>query len=235
MVLGCATAAWAQSTGPKIDRVDVKFVGPASVSEEFIRSNIKLKAGASYLPGLTQDDVHLLYGTGQFYNIRVSVDQADDGGVVLTYIVQVRPRITEIKFEGNKKLSDSKLKKKVTFKVGEALDEQKLFTDVQEMKKLYEKNGLADTKVKYVLNIEELTGHGTVTFQIQESPKVKIKDVEFLGATHFKAKQLQSRTQDEETLDVFLAHRQRLFPAGRFRRRPRPADGFLPQPRLSRF
>ena len=82
MVLGCATVALAQGLGPKIDRVDVKFVGPASVSEEFIRSNIKLKSGATYLPGLTQDDVHTLYGTGQFYNIRVSVDQADDGGVV---------------------------------------------------------------------------------------------------------------------------------------------------------
>jgi outer membrane protein assembly factor BamA len=69
------------------------------------------------------------------------VDQADDGGVVLTYIVQARPRITEIKLEGNKKVSDSKLKKKITVKVGEPLDEQKLFTDVQEIKKLYEKYG----------------------------------------------------------------------------------------------
>src|ERR1017187_8786679 len=192
MVLGCATIALAQSLGPKIDRVDVKFVGPASVSEEFIRSNIKLKSGATYLPGLTQDDVHTLYGTGQFYNIRVSVDQADDGGVVLTYVVQVRPRITEIRFEGNKKLSDSKLKKKVTFKVGDPLDEQKVFTDVQEIKKLYEKSGLADTKVKYILNIEELTGHGIVTFHIEESIKVKIEDVEFLGATSFKQKELRS-------------------------------------------
>jgi len=193
MVLGCATIAMAQSAGPKIDRVDVKFVGPASVSEEFIRSNIKLKPGLGYQPGLTQDDVHFLYGTGQFYNIRVQVDQADDGGVVLTYVVQVRPRITEIKFEGNKKLSDSKLKKKVTVKVGEALDEQKVFTDVQEIKKLYEKNGLSDTTVKYVLNIEELTGHGTVTFHVEESPKVKIKDVEFLGANNFKQKTLRSQ------------------------------------------
>jgi outer membrane protein insertion porin family len=192
MVLGCATIALAQTAGLKIDRVDVKFVGPASVSEEFIRSNLKLKAGASYLPGLTQEDVHTLYGTGQFYNIHVQVDQADDGGVVLTYVVQVRPRITEIRFEGNKKLSDSKLKKKVTFKVGEALDEQKVFTDVQEIKSLYEKNGLADTQVKYILNIEELTGHGIVTFHIEESQKVKITDVEFLGATDFKQSQLRS-------------------------------------------
>jgi outer membrane protein insertion porin family len=198
MLLGCATAGWAQSTGPKIDRVDVKFVGPASVSEQFIRSNIKTKSGASYQMGLTQDDVHLLYGTGQFYNIRVSVDQADDGGVVLTYIIQVRPRITDIKLEGNQKLSDSKLKKKITAKVGEPLDEQKLFVDVQEMKKLYEKYGLADTQVKYVLNIEEATGHGSVTFHIEESPKVKITDVEFPGATAFPQKQLRKELKTRE-------------------------------------
>jgi len=183
MVLGCATAAFAQSLGPKVDRVDVQFVGPASVSQEFVLGNIRLKAGATYQPNLTQDDVHSLYATGQFYNIRVKLDQADDGGMILTYIVQVRPRITEIRFEGNTKLSDAKLKKKVTFKVGEVLDEQKVFTAVQEIKKLYEKNGLSDTSVKYVLNIEQLTGHGIVIFHIEESPKYKIKDVEFLGAT----------------------------------------------------
>jgi len=191
VVLGCATAAFGQIAGPKIDRVDIKFVGPASVSEDFIRSNIRLKAGAMYAPGLTQDDVHLLYGTGQFYNIRVSIDQADDGGVVLTYTVQARPRVTEIRFEGNKKLSDSKLKKKVTFKVGEPLDEQKIFSDVQEIKKVYEKSGLSDTQVKYVLNIEELTGHGIVTFHIEEAPKVKIKEVDIVGATQFKQKELR--------------------------------------------
>lgn len=193
LVLGCASVALAQPMGQKIDRVDIKFVGPASVSEDFVRGNIRLKAGATYLPGLTQQDVHSLYGTGQFYNIRVNVDQAPDGGVVLTYVVQVRPRITEIRFEGNKKLSDSKLKKKLTFKVGDPLDEQKIFTVVQDIKSLYEKEGLADTRVKYILNIEELTGHGTVIFHIDESPKVKIKDVEFFGANSFKQKELRKQ------------------------------------------
>ena len=191
LLIGCGTAAWAQSIGTKISRVDIKFIGPASVSEALIRDNIKLKAGDNYIPGGTQDDVHSLYATGQFYNIRISVDSADDGGVILTYIVQVRPRITEIKIEGNVKLKESKLKKKVTVKVGDPLDEQKVFTDVQEMKKLYEKSGYSDTKVKYVLNIDEATGHGTVTYQIQESPKVKIIAVEFLGAEKFSQKELR--------------------------------------------
>ena len=191
ILIGCGTAAWAQAIGTKISQVNIKFIGPASVSEALIRDNIKLKAGGTYIPGGTQDDVHSLYATGQFYNIRISVDQADDGGVILTYIVQVRPRITDVKVEGNNKLSYSKLKKKITIKVGDPLDEQKAFTDVQEMKKLYEKYGYSDTKVKYVLNIDEATGHGTVTYQIQESPKVKIILVTFLGAEAFSQKVLR--------------------------------------------
>ncbi|HTB82991.1 MAG TPA: outer membrane protein assembly factor BamA [Candidatus Sulfotelmatobacter sp.] len=192
VLLGCATTALAQSTGQKVDRVDIKFVGPSSVSEDYIRANLKLKTGGNFMPGLTQDDIHSLYATGQFYNVRVSVDQADDGGVVLTYTVQARPRLTEIKFEGNKKLSDAKLKKKVTVKVGDALDEQKLFTDVQEMKKVYEGDGLSDTKVKYILTGDmELAGHATVIFHVDEAPKVKITDVEFIGAKAFPQKELR--------------------------------------------
>jgi outer membrane protein insertion porin family len=190
LLIGCVPAAWSQTAAPKIDRVDIKFVGPSSISEQFIRANIRAKAGNTYLPNSTQDDVHSLYGTGQFYNIRVSVDQADDGGVVLTFILQARPRLSEVKLEGNKKLSDSKLKKKITVKVGEPLDEQKLFTDVQEMKKLYEKNGYPDTQVKYVLNIDENAGRGSVTFQVTESPKIKVTKIEFVGAAAFPQKVL---------------------------------------------
>ena len=198
LLLGCASAAWSQTAGPKIDRVDVKFVGPASVSEPFIRANIRLKAGDIYRPNNTEDDVHALYATGQFYNIRVTADPAADGGVILTYIVQVRPRISEIKLEGNKKLSDSKLRKKITVKAGDPLDEQKLFTDAQEMQKLYEKYGHPDTLVKYVLNIDENAGRGSVTFEITESPKVKIARVEFIGAAAFSPKELRKQTKTKQ-------------------------------------
>src|SRR5471032_2055320 len=193
LLLGCAQLAWSQTAGPKIDNVFIKFVGPDSVSEQFIRSNIRVKAGDVYRPNSTQDDIHSLYGTGQFYNIRVSADQADDGGVNLTFIVQARPRLTDIKLDGNKKLSGSKLKKKITVKAGEPLDEQKLFIDVQEMKKLYEKYGYPDTQVKYVLNIDEPSGRGAVTFEIVETQKIKITQIEFIGATNFPQKELRKQ------------------------------------------
>ena len=194
MLLGCAQIAWSQTSGPKIDRVDIKFAGPAAVSEQYIRSNIRAKAGDIYRPSSTQDDIHSLYGTGQFYNIRVSAESADDGGVNLTFIVQVRPIITGIKLEGNKKLSDSKLKKKITVKVGERLDEQKLFTDVQEIKKLYEKYGYPDTQVKYYFDsMDEAAGRASVTFQIVETQKIRVTEVDFVGATDFTQDELRKQ------------------------------------------
>src|SRR5882724_6591388 len=99
LLLGCAHIASAQTSGPKVNRVDIKYVGPTNVSQQFIRSNIRLKAGDIYTPNLTEDDVHSLYATEQFYNIRVSADPQDDGGIVVTYTVQTRLRISDIKVE----------------------------------------------------------------------------------------------------------------------------------------
>jgi outer membrane protein insertion porin family len=198
LLLGCGPLLWAQAAGPKIDRVDIKYVGPASVSEQFIRSNLRLKAGDAYTADASASDIRHLYTTGQFYNIRVSLDQASDGGVILTYIVQVRPRLTEIKIEGNKKLSASKIRKKITVKVGQPLDEQKLFTDCQEIQKLYEKYGYAGTKVKYVVDVDENAGRGTATFQITEQPKVKIVKIEFVGAAVFSQRELRKQLKTRE-------------------------------------
>ena len=191
LLIGCASVAWAQMGGTKIDRVDIKYAGPATISEQFIRSHIRTKAGDIYRPNVTEDDIKGLYATEQFYNIRVSLDQADDGGVVLTYVVQANPRLTDIKIEGNNKLSNSKIRKKITAKVGQPLDQQKLFTDSQEIQKLYEKYGYAGTQIKPVVNIDEPAGRGTVTFEIVETPKIKIREVDFIGAAAFPQKTLR--------------------------------------------
>ena len=193
LLLGCAPVVWSQTAGLKVDRVDIKYVGPASVSEQFIRSNLRLKAGDFYTASATESDIRNLYTTGQFYNIRVGLDQAGDGGLVVTYIVQIRPRLTDINITGNKKLSTSKIRKKITAKVGQPLDEQKLFTDAQEIQKLYEKYGYAGTQVKYVVDVDENAGRGTATFQITEAPKVKITQIEFIGAAAFSQRELRKQ------------------------------------------
>ena len=184
-------AGWAQFASPlKVYRIDIKPVGPPATSDELIRSNLRVKVGDPYLPAAVDDDVRTLYATGFFYNIQVVADNTPNG-VILTYKVQGKPRLTEIKFQGNTKFTSAKLLKKVSSKPESPLDERKLFTDSQDIQKLYQKKGYPRTQVKYVLNIDENAGRGTATFQITESPKVKILEVDFVGAKAFPVKKLR--------------------------------------------
>jgi outer membrane protein insertion porin family len=190
----CKQAAWAQLLGqpqPKVVRIDIKHVGPAAVSDELIRANIRSKVGEPYHVITADDDVRNLYQTGLFYNVQVSRDLAD-GGIALTYIVQPNPRLTDIRIEGNSQISLSKIKKKITSKVGDPLQERKLFNDSLAIEELYKKSGYPGTQVKYVSNIDEATGRGTVTFQIKESPKIKITQYEFVDATAFSTGTLKT-------------------------------------------
>lgn len=185
------SGAYAQ-VGQKIQKIDVRHVGPPAASESLIRANIRVKEGDTYTRTSVDDDVRSLYSTGFFYNIRVATEPNEKEGINLIYVLQGKPIISEIRFEGNKEMSRKKLTKKLTSKVGDPLDERKVFLDAQEMQKLYQKSGYQKTTVKGVARIEnEAAGRGTVTFEIVEAPKVKIAEVDFVGANAFKQKKLR--------------------------------------------
>jgi outer membrane protein insertion porin family len=184
-------ALWlpAQSTRV-VEKIEVKFVGPPSASEQLVRANIRLKPGDPYVRTTADDDVRSLYSTGYFYNIRI-VEEFSERGVALTYVLQGKPTLTEIVFAGNQRFSRARLLKRVTSKVGEPLNERKLFTDAEEIKKYYQKQGSPGTTVKYVVAIDENAGRGTATFEITERPKVRVVDVFFDGAQAFDPDKLE--------------------------------------------
>jgi outer membrane protein insertion porin family len=187
---GWAARAQGAAPGSVVARIDIGFVGPKEVSPELVRANISVRSGDPYQPASVDEDVRNLYAMGLFLNIQVSQDFTADG-VVLKYILQAKPKLVEVRFSGNKKYSANKLKKKISSKVGEPLDEHKLFTDTQTVLEMYQKSGYPNTQVKYVLSVDEPAGRGTATFEIKESPKVRIVDVVFDGAKAFPQKKLR--------------------------------------------
>lgn len=173
-----------------IKEIEIQHVGPRAASDALIRSSIRSRVGELYTRNSVDDDVRSLYATGYFFNIRVDQRPVEDG-IKLVFQVQGKPTLTRIAFTGNTKYSNKKLQKKLTSKVGQPLDEQKLFNDTQEILKLYQKAGYQRTKVKYTPVIDANLGNGTVTFEITEAPKVKIDDVQFIGATAFTQRKLR--------------------------------------------
>src|SRR5215831_6642141 len=162
VLLVTSTSPFAQQR-EKVEKIEIRHVGPPAASDELIRANIRVKVGDTYTRTGVDDDVRTLYSTGLFYNIRV-VEERNADGINLIYVVQGKPVLTDIRFEGNKKYNNKKLLKKVTSKIGEPLDERKLFNDSQEIQKMYQKAGYQKTTVKAVPAIDEQAGRGTVTF-----------------------------------------------------------------------
>jgi outer membrane protein insertion porin family len=190
-------AGQAQISGQTVNQIEIRHVGPATVSDELIRANIQTKAGDDLSPAKVNQDIKNLLGTGYFHNVNIEWDRSDEG-VSLTYSVQGKPTLTEIEFVGNEELKTRKLRKKVTSVIGEPIDEKQLFTDALAIKDLYEKKGYRETTVKYLPNVNEDRGQGSVTFEITESPKVRIRAVNFEGASAFKIKKLRKtiKTRD---------------------------------------
>jgi outer membrane protein insertion porin family len=195
LVLGVGLTAQAQM---KVATITVTNIGPAAASDELVKANIRVKIGDVFNRAAVDDDVRTLYATGFFYNIRVQEDLTTNG-VALTYAVQGKPRLTEIKFKGNTKYSSAKLSKKLTSKVGEPLDERKVFADTQTIKEKYQKAGYQKTTLKYTASVDENAGRATVTFEITEAPKIKIIDVVFDGAKAFPQKKLRKVIKTRRT------------------------------------
>ncbi len=191
---GAALSARAQVPGVplKVSRITLTNIGPLSVSESLIRANIRVKEGEAYNQLAIDDDVRTLYATGYFLNINVLVERVDDG-IGLLYVLQARPKITDILFTGNTKFSKEKLAKNVKSKANEPMDEAKLFADTEAIRKLYEKSGHPKTKVVYAPNIDTRAGRASVTFEITETPKVRVVDIQFEGAQLFSQRKLRKQ------------------------------------------
>lgn len=181
----------AQEPTGTVQKILITHVGPQSVNDDYILSNIRIKPGDAYLRTAVNDSIKNLYSTGYFYNIRVGEEEQGVGDVALTFYVQAKPTITDIQFIGNEHYTRRTLLKKLSSKVGQPLDEHKLFKDKQDILKKYQRSGRQKTTVEYTTNVDEKAGRASVVFEIVEAPKIKIKDVVFENAEVFKQRKLR--------------------------------------------
>ena len=140
-----------------IETVQVRYIGPELVSNQMVLSNIQTRSGDSFSSERINLDVKNLLGTGYFRNVDVSWE-VKDSGIDLVYTVQGKPKLTEIRFEGNEEIKEKRLTKQVTSKVGEPIDEKSLFEDAKALREYYQKKGFQNTTVDYVPLINEDRG-----------------------------------------------------------------------------
>jgi len=167
----------------------VEFQGNIRTTSEIISQNISSRAGAPQNRAIIRQDIKALYKLGQFEDIKVdSVPERD--GVHLTFIFVEKPVITDVGFEGNKKLKGDDLKKEVTIKTYVPVNEKELADSMEKIRQAYYKKGYYLARVSHHVVATE-PGEAKLIFDVQENQGVIVRRVDFLGNRVFRDKDLR--------------------------------------------
>ena len=169
-----------EETGPTVREVEIKFVGPETVNRAIVHANIQTSVGKPMSHDTIEQDVRALIGTGFFLDVRVLEEPVKDG-VRVVYQLTGKASLKEITVEGGKLIRNDRLKREVSLKVGDVLDERKAHESAAKMMEVYQKAGFPDAKVEPVSSIDKDTGKAILKFKVTEANRVFIKAIQFTG------------------------------------------------------
>ena len=174
-----------------VNKITIKFVGMANVSEQVVRANMVLREDTDLDEALIDRDIRSLYRTGVFEFIEFKREQLPDNRVNIVVEVTPKFRVLTIKFEGNKAVKSHRLAKEIKTVSNGPLDERQIKEDASKLYEFYQKRGYNQAQATYTIDRNRTTGFSTVTFKLREGPRVKIGAVNFVGNDHVKAKRLR--------------------------------------------
>ncbi len=186
LFLSHAFLAAAQEGGKRVISVSVK--GNQAISTSTILSKIKTAPNTTFSQETVNDDIKRLYALGYFTDVAIDAEDFQEG-VMVTVIVEEKPVVKEIIFDGNSSMRDAKLKKVMQTKEGDMLNFGKLSEDIVEIKSLYERNGFHDTDARYHLEKDE-NNQITIKISVKEKRRMRIKRVYIEGNKNAKKSKL---------------------------------------------
>ncbi|HUV87042.1 MAG TPA: outer membrane protein assembly factor BamA [bacterium] len=173
-----ATSAYAQRAG-EIVVDEVKFEGLVSIDDAAVNSAIRVGPGLlvteAELKTIIRDDIKRIYRLGYFDRVDAYYEETSPGHIDVFFDIKERPRVTEVNFEGRKRVKRKAIQEVAKVEVGERLSLSRLNADVEAIKKLYFEQGYRFADVSY--RLEEERGGVKVTYSITEGPKAVIRGV----------------------------------------------------------
>lgn len=173
---------------------EIAVRGGRTVTAETVSFYLGVKAGDPYDLETLRRAFSKLWESGLFEDLRLERESVPGGARVVAVVVE-RPRIGDLEFRGNKKLTTSQLKDKlkegkVEIRVGSPLS----LSDVSKGKgvliEAYRTDGFRSAVVDTAL---EPMGENEkrVVFLVDEGDKIKIESIDFTGNTVFSDRRLR--------------------------------------------
>ncbi len=203
-----ASPAVAQLTGPPsgpvVKSIVISYVGAQTISRDRVLANLKTKVGDPYSERAAEEDVRALFATGDVANVRIFAEPQDDG-VKVTVLLQGRAVVTEILIEGAETINPQRLRRDLSFKVGDRLDEEQVERSRQKMLDMYQERNFGGVEITYRVETNDRTGDSRVIYTVNEGAKQVVKRIDFVGNDSVEAKDLRKAmvTKTANLLSIF--------------------------------
>jgi len=175
----------------------IEFVGNRRIQRETLMARIFSRPGDPYNPEAVRRDFRALWNTQFFEDIRLEVENSPDNpnGKILVFYVQERPTIRNINYKGNKSVSESDIldafkDRKVDLSVESRFDPTKVKRAEVVIQQLLAEHGHMYATVKPTYERIPATNSVTLTFNIDEGPKVKVGRIIIQGNHVFSAEKI---------------------------------------------
>ncbi|MEO5718904.1 MAG: outer membrane protein assembly factor BamA [Chthoniobacterales bacterium] len=190
--------------GAPINSIEVRYVGPETISKDRIRANMRTKVGAPYSETTVEDDIRALYDTGKIQNVRIFGEPAGNG-VRVQVILATRALITEIEIDGAQSFRAATLRSQIKFKVPSPADAEKLEEGRQNIVDFYQRKGFPGVDAQLQLVTDENRGTARAIYTINEGEKGAIQTIRFQGNTKFSDRVLrkQMKTKAKTLISFF--------------------------------
>jgi outer membrane protein insertion porin family len=179
---------------PLVNSIEIK--GLKRIEEGAIKVKLSQKIGEPISQEKTNEDIKTIFKMGYFDDVKVEIE-AFEGGVKLFYIIKEKPSVVRVEFQGNKELDDAKLKEKLTITPGSIADTVLIQDNAVIIGKLYEEEGYWLSNIVPVIK-KISDDEVSITYQIDEGTKVKIKSILFEGNKNITSKKIKKVMETKE-------------------------------------
>ena len=128
----------------KIARIEIK--GNRKIESSAIIAQIKSKVGNHFFEAEIAADIKAIFKMGFFLDVTAEATSTPEGKVI-TFIVQEKGLISEIRIDGNKALSKDDIQEVLTIKTRQSLNQEKIKADVEKIKTLYDSKGYYNVEI----------------------------------------------------------------------------------------
>ncbi len=181
---------------------DVIITGNQRMSTEQIKVRLRTKVGDEYNPAVVDEDVRELYKTGQFSNIYTWLQPDGNDHAKIFFSVREMPNMVQkVTFLGNKHIKPEDLKNITGVRESTPLNPNLNRQGCQKIMEKYFEQGrwLADCQLLKGGDLADTE----VVYQITEGPKVKVRDIRFVGDFHHFVSSARLRTQINSSREWF--------------------------------